>query len=266
MKKILTFIVSMFLLVGCSGSNTGDTTAKEEVKGVPFAEAYASAGELDPVLEYIGEISMPDIEVQGENNKDLLYFVGYFLENYDGDTKGLPIKRMSKEEVKDWLYFEPEDTYTVAGIFDENDKDFLFAFIDFGAEGTEEDKFNRMTSVFYNPDVTLPASEHYKKTDSVYLHGEGGSRFAFVGYFPNSEEGIAVLNDTIDKFNIQYQEDIIMQENETRFTEEISNMPDEEVDMVYDAYKDIYPNSQFESERLYWSILEARYNEIHSQE
>ena len=59
---------------------------------------------------------------------------------------------------------------------------------------------------------------------------------------------------------------MIMQENETRFTEEINNMPDEEVDMVYDAYKDIYLNSEFESERLYWSILEARYNEIHSQE
>ena len=63
MKKLLTFIVSMFLLVGCSGGNTGSATVKEEVKGVPFAEAYANAGELDPVLEYMGEISMPDIEV-----------------------------------------------------------------------------------------------------------------------------------------------------------------------------------------------------------
>ena len=266
MKKLLTFIVSMFLLVGCSGGNTEDTTTKEEVKGVPFAEAYANAGELDPVLEYMGEISMPDIEVQGEINKDLLYFVGYFLENYDGDTKGLPIKRMSKEEVKDWLYFEPEDTFTVAGIFDENDKDFLFAFIDLGAEGTEEDKFNRMTSIFYNPDITLPPSEHWKKTDSVYLSGEGGPRFAFVGYFPNSEEGIAVLNNIVDKFNMQYREDMIMQENEARFTEEINSLSDEDIDMLYDVYGATYPNSEFESERLYWSILEARYNEIHSQE
>ena len=59
---------------------------------------------------------------------------------------------------------------------------------------------------------------------------------------------------------------MIMQENEARFTEEINSLSDEDIDMLYDVYGATYPNSEFESERLYWSILEARYNEIHSQE